>query len=244
VRERRIQPGPGRNRPGRGETAGPVPGHRAAGPGHPGALHPAAGLARPDSLVALTVRYVIEGSPGRTHLPGWLSPRGRHTPKRSPKLATPLEAGDRETVTVIPVPEVATPGGCGNRESAYRTPMPGPGVVATVLRMGDTTSTDWRPLIRPCLLHFPQGRGDHAREPTGGADPSLPALTTQPPAVVPHSFNVRTWRPTQANRPRTGGRRITRWYRNWWRRRVDAWTFSQLGIPLRRRRTTAFRRIG
>jgi len=62
------------------------------------------------------------------------------------------------------------------------------------------------------------------------------------PAVVPHSFHVGTWRPTQAHCPRTGGRRITRWYRNWWRRRKSAWAFPQSGMPLRRRRTTASRR--
>jgi len=42
VRGHRTQPGPGRDRPGRGATTGPACGHRAAGPGHPGALHPAA----------------------------------------------------------------------------------------------------------------------------------------------------------------------------------------------------------
>jgi len=55
---------------------------------------------------------------------------------------------------------------------------------------------------------FPKGES-HAHWPMGGADPALPAWTTQPPAEAPHSYPVGMWRPTQAHRPRTGGRRIT-----------------------------------
>jgi len=128
VRGRRTQPGPGHNRPGWGTAAGP-------GPENPGALHSAAGAARPDTLVVLTVWHVMAGSAGHAHLPGWVCPRGRHTPKGSPKLAATKAAGDQKAVTGIPAPEIGRPGRCGHRDPAYRPAMPGPGVGATVLRV-------------------------------------------------------------------------------------------------------------
>jgi len=82
VRGRYTKPGPGRIQSERGTAAGPAPGHSAAGPGHSGALQPAAGTARPDPLVVHTVWHVLAGSAGRPHLPGWLRPSGRPPPKR------------------------------------------------------------------------------------------------------------------------------------------------------------------
>jgi len=70
-------PGPFATDPREALQPVPAPGHSASGPRHLGALHPAAGSARPDPLVVHTVWHVLAGSAGLTYLPAWMRPHGR-----------------------------------------------------------------------------------------------------------------------------------------------------------------------
>jgi len=129
-------------------------------------------------VVVHTVWHVLAGSAGRPHLPGWLRPRGRPTPKKPPKLPATQAAGDREEVTGIPGPEVDRPGRCRHPDPTYRPPLPGPGVGAPVLRVA--TQPPRTDAIDQALFAPTISKGEGQRTWAHGRSRSFPARLDHP----------------------------------------------------------------
>jgi len=193
---------------------------------HSGVLHPATGPARPDPLMVHMVWHVLAGLAGSPLLPGRLRPHKRPPSEGPQGLVASQAAGDWEAVTRISGPTVGWPRKRRHRDPSHRSHIPGP------------VRGRWYYACRHCLhrlaaiyqalfTSIPLRGGNHARMPTGGADPAQPTCTPRPPPVAPLSFPALTWRPSRALRQLTGEKRITPWSRAWFRRHVAAWAFPQ-----------------
>jgi len=148
---------PSRSRPQRCRVRRRVrsaPGHSTDGHGHSEALHSAAGPARPDPLVVNTVGHVLAGGAGIPTCPDGCAPADG-----PPRNGHQGLLRHREAVASIPGPTVGCSGRRRHLDTTHRSPMPGPGVGPSLLRVAaQPPPTGGHP---PCLAcpHASHGRG-------------------------------------------------------------------------------------